>query len=150
MDNQRNDVIGLLVRARRDVLRLLASSPLVGLAAVLGQEGAAAACLQFHHKCHHGGQCCSGLCKGRNGRKRCRTAPDQGICTIETLGTECDDGTGTLCFCYRTTRGGAFCAQPILSCDPCHRDADCPATSRCIRSVPCGTDVCAQRCPNPA
>ncbi len=141
--------------SRRALLRGWAGGALAGLT----NQATAAGCLQEGEDCRRGRQCCSGLCK----RRRCRRAPDQGICTIRK--NTCRDGNGTLCgmsgpagcFCHVTTRGTSFCGAG-LACragGACTRDSDCDAVfgpgSACVRGC-CGDTGgggCVARCPNP-
>jgi hypothetical protein len=147
-------------RSRRSVLRLAAA--LAGLLAFAGAgQQAAAACKQNRRPCTGGNQCCSGVCRGPRGNKKCRAAPGQGTCTIETntcvIGGQaaaCDPGLTGTCSCYRRPNGAAFCADnTTFDCLPC---AQCPVGTTCVRarngicvSCPVGTGATDTICVRP-
>jgi hypothetical protein len=126
---------------------------------------AAAACLDNGARCKRGAQCCSGRCAGKKGKKRCKAAPVQGICTIadnacfgdQIPDVVCGVGAGQ-CFCFVTASGQSFCGDPGAGPGPgqdrsCRKDADCgPAFgrgARCIQPLPaCGAEPqCMAACP---
>jgi hypothetical protein len=153
------------ITPRRGVLHVVAGVALgvVGLGA--GQP-ASAACRDAGARCQRGAQCCSGRCAGKKNKKRCKAAPDQGICTIANdacLTSEevpCATGVDFDCQCLRTTAGLSFCANKVIVASPrilgCDGDASCAETfgegARCIRpGLDCGDlPFCAQPCPTPA
>jgi hypothetical protein len=113
-------------------------------------------CLEISDPCKSAAQCCSGICEGRQGKKRCR-AHDTGVCDQEALGycesasplqTRCNNQP--YCFCTRTTAGSAMCgtvSAPSV-CADCTKDADCealglPPGSACI---PFSAGNCAGNC----
>lgn len=129
-------------RSRRGALRLIASAALAGLLAHAGigaPAAEAAACKQNGRPCRNGNQCCSGLCTGKRDRKKCRPAPGQGTCTIETntcvIGGQaavCDPGLTGTCSCFRRPNGAAFCADTTtFDCLPC---AQCPVGTTCVHA----------------
>ena len=152
--------------SRRDALRLLTVGALGLLAGLPGRGAAAAACLKDGKECKRGGQCCSGRCAGKRGKKTCRRAPGQANCTIDRnvckvgqSGVGCKGSGG--CACAVTTRGTAFCASLFTDvCARCDSGADCvalgfPQGSACIRvggqCEDCaaeGGTKCVTRCPN--
>jgi hypothetical protein len=106
----------------------------------------AAGCLANGKRCARANECCSGMCRGRKGKKRCRPAPGQGSCTIDKdacsgagARATCSAGSGADCVCFRRTNGAAFCADGRFdfesACRPC---AECPAGAVCI-SAPLGS-----------
>jgi hypothetical protein len=90
-------------------------------------------CLDVGDPCKRDGQCCSGICKGKPGKKRCR-AHDTGTCPQRRPGlcdphqptvTPCNNET---CVCLRTTADSNFCANAnSVNCADCKKDADCLA-----------------------
>lgn len=114
-------------------------------------------CLEVGDACKDADQCCSGICEGKTGRKRCR-AHGAGTCNPGSPGfCSADDPTQALCndslncVCLETTGGSAFCgslAARASGCADCKRDADClalgaPPGSAC---VPFATGACAGAC----
>ncbi len=162
--------------SRRDVLRGLTSAGLsLGLAALpvlteakpkrrkkrkrlkLGKPNKYG-CLEVNAVCRKHQQCCSGICTGKPGKKRCRahgigTCVQTNLGLCETSGVEqtlCNNSS--TCACTRTTSGSSFCGSistVASSCTTCKRDADCvnfgyPPGSAC---APFATGVCAGLCP---
>ncbi len=123
---------------RRSVLRLAAALTSLLVFAGAGQP-AAAACKQNQRPCTGGNQCCSGVCRGPRGNKKCRAAPGQGTCTIETntclIGGQaaaCDPGLTGTCACFIRPNGAVFCADATtFDCLPC---AQCPTGTTCVRA----------------
>jgi hypothetical protein len=127
---------------------------------------AAAGCRNAGKPCKRGSQCCSGVCAGKKGQKRCKPAPNQGICTIadddcavDTF-TPCGVAGDSVCRCVKTTAGLPFCADPRAFLEPggdgCASDAECAELigggARCIRTEPeCffGLPTCIRPCPQP-
>src|SRR5688500_5311480 len=118
MDAQGFDAFVRLVtagRSRRAAFRLLTAAFAAGVGVAHVRE-AAAQCLENGEPCDPKASpngCCSGKCSRK--RKRCKAAPNQGICTIEDntcagTPTICDDAGSGNCRCFVTTRGFSFCA----------------------------------------
>jgi hypothetical protein len=94
-------------------------------------------CVSVGKTCKNAEQCCSGICTGKKGKRKCR-AHDVGTCDQEASGI-CEAGNPlftvcngkTDCACFRTTGGSSICGalfNPGLSeCAACRRDADCVA-----------------------
>jgi hypothetical protein len=93
-------------------------------------------CLEVGDPCGRASQCCSGICKGKKGKKTCRahgtaTCPQRvpGVCTStepELLGC----GGSSDCFCFRTTAGSNYCGDwfgVTKICHACKKDVDCEA-----------------------
>lgn len=104
-------------------------------------------CLEVGGACKNADQCCSGVCEGKKGKRRC-SAHDTGTCRQEGFGI-CSGSTGTPfkcndsgnCVCFHTTSGSNFCADLANAgldiCADCQKDADCqglgfPPGSACI------------------
>ena len=112
-------------------------------------------CLEVGDPCQNADQCCSGICEGKKGTRRCR-ARGVGTCDQQALGwcradtLKCNNSQD--CACIRTTAGSNFCVQLNVPdeeiCADCQRDADCevlgfPAGSAC---APFSVGICAGAC----
>lgn len=95
-------------------------------------------CLSVDKTCNNAGQCCSGICEGKKGKRTCRAhgagTCDQnapGICeAVDPLQTLCNGVDN--CACFRTTAGSNFCVDAVATgskdfCVNCKKDADCEA-----------------------
>jgi hypothetical protein len=172
MDGSRFDTLLLAItrsRSRRDVIRLLTVAVTAGGGlAQVHPASAQATCLANGEPCDPKAStngCCSGKCSRR--RKKCRSAPGQGICTVESP-TICAGGvtychepdTNELCTCFVTSRGYSFCGRDGGDCFACETDTNCERRvggrrgDRCIECAGCGTAfnnrACYSKCPNPA
>jgi hypothetical protein len=111
-------------------------------------------CLDVGKSCKSADQCCSGICGGKKGKKRCR-AHGAGTCVQGSPGV-CDPQNPTIalcnndeCLCVRTTGGSNYCANGNFNqCSDCTKDADCealglPPGSACI---PFSEGACAGPC----
>jgi hypothetical protein len=165
MDPQRFDaLVGQLTAAlcrRRSVVRF-AGTALASLLVFAGAgQQAAAACKQDRKPCTDRNQCCSGVCRGPRGRKKCRAALGQGTCTIEKntceiggMAAACDPELTGACACFRRPNGAAFCADTAdFDCLPC---AQCPPGTTCVRArnglcvlCPVGTGATETICVKP-
>lgn len=160
MDGKRFDeLMAMLTRgagSRRGVLSGLTADLLWTVK--LGSGARAAPCKQDRRPCANGNECCSGLCRGRQGKKTCRPAPGQGTCTIKK--DTCEIGghaaaCGEGCSCFLRPTGAAFCTDTLaFDCLPCRK---CPAGTVCVRArnglcvaCPVGTGatqtICVRRC----
>jgi hypothetical protein len=85
-------------------------------------------CVNVGNFCKRDDQCCSGICTGKKGKKRCRDhdastcQPTQDICYDETA--TCTTTAGLKGECLITIGGASFCGS-IGLCTDCARDADC-------------------------
>jgi hypothetical protein len=139
--------------SRRDVLRGLAGTGL-GLGMARWPAGADATktrrrkpkptqgkpnaygCLEVGAPCTREDQCCSGICEGKKGKRRCRAhgtgTCDQdapGLCTAPNPALLKCNNSGD-CACIRTTAGSNFCYSVLAGagdCADCQQDADCAA-----------------------
>jgi hypothetical protein len=116
-------------------------------------------CVNVGSICKNDKQCCSGICRGKQGKRKCK-AHDTWGCSAgldacvgpyqECLIAGSEDG-----ICYTTTGNAGYCANWAL-CVPCTQDADCrkycgPAAA-CVHCAGCpasdgmacaGTGACA-------
>jgi hypothetical protein len=88
-------------------------------------------CLEVGDPCQTEEQCCSGICDGKKGKRKCR-AHDTETCEQDRPGY-CEAGNPYLALChggdancFRTTAGSKVCSHNLL-CADCRRDADCEA-----------------------
>jgi hypothetical protein len=107
-------------------------------------------CVNVGGFCKNGGQCCSGICQGKKGKKKCQ-AHDASTCVVGQISTECGAAEDVACTtssggegtCTTTTGNAAYCFADG-DCFPCKKDADCQAfcgpQAACI---PC-VDDCAE------
>jgi hypothetical protein len=103
-------------------------------------------CINVGDRCRHGEQCCSGICEGKKGKKRCRSHDTGGCsvpsefppdsCTVETI--LCTTATGAAGTCGTTTGNAPYCAGDG-DCRPCTKDADCQTL--------CGPRAACIQCP---
>jgi hypothetical protein len=88
-------------------------------------------CVNVGGYCKNSGQCCSGICQGKKGKKKCQ-AHDTGGCQPGHSTVTCG-GEDVLCpsedgVCTTTTGKAAFCFDiKFQIAPPCTRDADCEA-----------------------
>jgi hypothetical protein len=145
--------------SRRGVLRFLAGA-VTGLLTVHDVPRAQAMhfdCRHVRKPCTRSRQCCSGICRGPQGKKTCR-AHGTGMCktgqdSCEVVGDiPCGDNTPNgSCVCLVTTGGASFCGGN-------HTGTTCTKDKQCEEShgvgaacVPCdGDTICVSKCPNPA
>jgi hypothetical protein len=90
-------------------------------------------CLEIGAACKGAEQCCSGICDGKKGKRKCQ-AHDTSLCTPEknfcTAGvvTACN-GANVRAVCMQTTGKAAFCGDLSdpggIACRVCARDVDC-------------------------
>jgi hypothetical protein len=86
-------------------------------------------CVNVGGFCKNSNQCCSGLCQGKKGTKKCKAHDTRG-CTgeqdacVEDFGTGCPEVPTASCF--RTTGDAGFCGFFEAGvCMACTKDADC-------------------------
>jgi hypothetical protein len=101
-------------------------------------------CVNVGAFCKNAGQCCSGICSGKKGKKKCKDH-DQSTCQSgQQLGecggvnVSCTSTAGEVGACFTTTGNGEFCADEVL-CSTCTKDADCRAL--------CDTNAACSPCP---
>jgi hypothetical protein len=146
--------------SRRDLLRSLASTGL-GLGIVgFADPGEAKkrkrkkkirrntfGCVNVGGFCTNGGQCCSGICQGKKGKKKCKVHNSSSCdgtdgCSGEFVG--CITVTGADGACNVTTGKASFCVTSAV-CFDCTKDTDCElvcgagaACLVCAECVPLG------------
>jgi hypothetical protein len=153
--------------SRRDVLRGLVAAGLGLVAARLPEPAGASkkrkkprrntfGCVDVGGFCRIPGQCCSGICEGKKGKKTCK-AHDTGGCAAGGRPEICG-GTNVSCTssvyrgaCATTTGQAGYCAVNLVL-SPCQTDVECQVvvegglgpTAACIRcgETP-GSSVCA-------
>jgi hypothetical protein len=136
-----------LTTARRHTLVALALGSLI-LRQSTDDTAAGPGCKNVGKKCKKKKDCCSGICKGKKGKKRCK-AHDSGGCqpTAGTSGQNiaCTTSTGEMGTCFTTTGNAGYCANDG-ECFPCTRDADCRpycgTQAACVRSDFCLAGAC--------
>jgi len=161
--NQFDGLARLVGRAspRRRFVVGLALSPLVGFVAARRPDDAPArkrhkrkkrkqpkpnafGCLDVGKACKNNQQCCSDICQGKKGRKRCK-AHDTGGCPAGSLSGQCGGETlscrtvsGVVGRCETTTGNAGYCAGGG-DCFACTKDAECQAV--------CGPRAACAKCP---
>lgn len=112
-------------------------------------------CVNVGRFCRSADQCCSGICRGNKGKRKCR-AHDTGGCALADNfcaggnGNDCAPG----CVCNVTTGKAPHCG-PTVFCPAaeCQRDADCGEPgAACIPPVNCqgcGTPATQNFCQRP-
>jgi hypothetical protein len=106
-------------------------------------------CVNVDRSCQNDGQCCSGICRGKQGKKRCR-GHDGGDCQAGQReeacgGTEvfCTSSAGEFGICNTTTGNAPYCAVGA-GCFPCAKDADCQAVCGAAAACIVCLDACAE------
>ena len=102
-------------------------------------------CVNVGKFCKNAGQCCSGICQGKKGKKTCQ-AHGESTCVSGQAETGCG-GTSVACQtpsgeagqCNTTTGKAGYCVADVL-CFPCKKDTDCIAN--------CGVDAACIQCTN--
>ena len=101
-------------------------------------------CRNVRQPCKHASQCCSGICKGKPGKKHCK-AHDTGGCQAGEgqcgqAPVACTTSTGGDGDCATTTGNAGFCHDGG-GCQVCTRDSDCQQTGNkrgaCIVCTSC-------------
>lgn len=146
MDGFRFDALTRRWLAFLTTRRIFSTLPLGTLASVLGIRisNAGPGCKNVGKKCKKARDCCSGICKGKKGKKKCK-GHDSGGCTAgqgleHCPGNPVDDcvtSGGSNGNCWTTTGNAAYCGS-VGACIACDRDADC--------RIYCGPDAACVRC----
>lgn len=115
-------------------------------------------CVNVGDFCKNNSQCCSGLCEGKKGKKRC-SAHDSSTC--QSGQNACDDAEAVPCVssagalmaaCDTTTGNAPYCSADG-DCFPCKKDADCVAfcgpQAACIQCAACADEGVVTACVGP-
>jgi hypothetical protein len=103
-------------------------------------------CVNVGNACKNDSQCCSSICEGKQGKKRCK-AHDTGGCRAgQTSGacggidSYCTMSSGALGSCNTTTGIAGVCSSSVR-CAACATDAECAAqfgaNSACVACAIC-------------
>jgi hypothetical protein len=156
----RGVVTVLPMTSRRHLARLTASIPLLAPLILSATDDTAArkkrkhkhkkkvkrndfGCVDVGKFCKNDGQCCSGICSGKKGKKTCKAHDSAGCQSNEicgaSCGVDCTTSSGDPEGCCLATTGAGFYCMASLACFPCQRDADCTAL--------CGPQAACLACP---
>jgi hypothetical protein len=86
-------------------------------------------CVNVGNFCTKSSQCCSGICQGQKGKKKCQ-AHDASTCQsgndvcVNGVPQPCTTSTGHPGDCTRTTGNASYC-ETDGECFACKQDADC-------------------------
>jgi hypothetical protein len=110
-------------------------------------------CVNVGGFCKNSDQCCSGICEGKQDKKRCKAhnastcQPGQDICVVGPA--ICLTDTGDTGLCGRTTGGAGYC-EVGAECFACQKDADCEpicgAGAACLNCPGCAGDPFITAC----
>jgi hypothetical protein len=114
------------------------------LLAGIRREAAAHDCKNLNAKCKRSQKCCSGVCRGRKGRKRCK-AHDTGGCPRgqdACAGSDaCTTSTGNPGHCATTSGNAGYCVFGAPNCRVCTHDDECRPQfgprAACLRCASC-------------
>ena len=103
-------------------------------------------CVNVGGFCQNADQCCSGICGGKKGKKKCKdhnsgVGCQEGQHAFDCAGpsVQCTTSTGFSGLCSTTTGNAGFCTHGFI-CMPCRKDAEC-------REV-CGSAAACIQCPD--
>jgi hypothetical protein len=109
-------------------------------------------CVNVGGFCKHSSQCCSGICSGKKGKKKCQAhdtstcqpGVHEGFCDADGSTVACVSSTGDPGSCDTTTGKAAYCTVNG-NCFACAKDADCvPFCGLQAACIVCGNN-CAVR-----
>jgi hypothetical protein len=115
-------------------------------------------CVNVGGFCKNNSQCCSNICSGKKGKKKCK-GHDASTCqpgqVSETCGGAanvfCTSSGGDMGACFTTTGGAGYC-EASGTCADCKKDADCIAVcgpqAACIPCADC--DLFETACVGPS
>lgn len=108
-------------------------------------------CVDVGKLCKNASQCCSGICSGKKGKRKCQ-AHDQSSCQngqdfCNGVEVACTATTGKSGVCLATTGAASYCAVSS-ACAVCVRDADCELTHGAGAACTVCTSECAGSTPN--
>jgi hypothetical protein len=112
-------------------------------------------CLDVGAACKRSEQCCSGICEGKKGKRKC-AAHDTSVCNADS--DICAAGQGgqcgiynANCLCVSTTGAAPFCGDfttPSILCRECSQDMDCEEEFGLGAACVVYGGVCASYCPH--
>jgi hypothetical protein len=117
-------------------------------------------CVNVGAFCQNSEQCCSGICTGKQGKKRCQAHDGGSGCQAgqaegcAAVSGNCTTSTGLEGGCDTTTGNAGYCGYGF-ACADCHKDADCQelcglAAAVCITCPDCdGTSTFQTACVGP-
>lgn len=115
-------------------------------------------CVNVGDFCKNNNQCCSGLCEGKKGKKRC-SAHDSSTCQAgqnacdDAVGVSCVSSTGANTGACDTTTGNAPYCSADGACFACTKDADCVpfcgAQAACTKCAVCADEGVVTACAGP-
>ncbi len=147
LDASRFDALTRVFGATRSRRQTLAALTLGALALAKSAEGSTAGpgCKDVNAKCQKANDCCSGICKGKKGKKKCK-AHDASTCLAgqNSCGIKediaCRTTAGVKGSCFTTTGNAPYCGADG-DCFACTKDADCKAAfgqqAACIDCADC-------------
>lgn len=115
-------------------------------------------CVNVGDFCKNSSQCCSGICEGKKGKKRC-SAHDSTTCQAgqnacdDAEGVACTSSTGATTGACDTTTGNAPYCTADGDCFACTKDADCVpfcgAQAACVKCAVCADEGVVTACVGP-
>jgi hypothetical protein len=115
-------------------------------------------CVNFGGYCKSNNQCCSGICEGKEGKKRCGA---HDFSTCQAGQNACDDAVAAPCVsstganraaCDTTTGNAPYCSADG-DCFDCRKDADCVPfcgeRAACIKCAACAEEGVVTACVGP-
>lgn len=109
-------------------------------------------CVNVGGICKNASQCCSGICKGKKGKKKCQAHDAQGcqagqreeICGGDAVNVPCTSSAGEEDSVCDTTTGNAGYCTFNGDCFPCSKDADCQEFCGPAAACMICADFCAE------
>jgi hypothetical protein len=117
------------------------------------EAAAGPGCKNIGKKCKKKKDCCSGICRGKKGKKKCKahntggcqSGQQSGVCGGADV--PCTSSAGEAGRCETTTGNAGYCSSSGFQCTDCADDADCRAwcgsDAACIHCPGCGTSLTA-------
>lgn len=127
MDPTRFDALTRLLAGPASRRRVVAAAlAALGLSRLEGRVEAGPSCKNVGKPCDKDKDCCSGVCKGKKDKKKCK-AHDKGGCGKNNGpcgGRDCTTSAGQEGECFTTTGKAGYCASDG-ECFFCKEDKDC-------------------------
>ena len=137
MDPSRFDALTRALAFGQSRRQAISAFSLSALALLGGLRGATAGpgCKDVGKPCKKATSCCSNVCKGKKGKKKCK-AHDSGGCKPGSAPVACGGALvpcttslGDSGFCTTTTGNAGYCAL-VLAGEGCSEDADCKLSAK--------------------